>query len=257
MPRGKSRKKWVERNREQAGQDAIVLTPEQYSRVEQWLVDGMKPGDFAEESSPTAVDEDLDEAEWTNAATLKLGTELTFKERDELLWAARSLAKKQPNIKQALRLYSSYVIGRSFKIELAPRDQKKILTEEERKVCLAFNDAITAFLRFNRKWWNPIAFAHRYWRDGDQFTHKVDDNWPPKCVFIDPEEIADPSPDGDGNTLGIQTAEGDITQVLSYQRIDPLTRKLRAEIPADRIVHTKIDVDSTEKRGISRFYPAI
>src|SRR5690606_24469463 len=121
------------------------------------------------------------------------------------------------------------------------------------------------FIEHNRRWWTPDELGMRTWRDGEQFSRKYkEDVWPPELRFIDPEEIDDPFDEmfkmDQERPCGIKTDPKDINTILSYTRIDVKdvkTRKELEKIPQEKMFHTKIDVDSTEKRGLTRFYPVI
>lgn len=212
------------------------------------------------ESAGLPVNEDPDQNDWT-AARVRLDSPITTKERTESLVKVRSLAEKQPNVIQSLRLYKSYVLGRGFRVVLKPRDPDERINDKQKKTARQAEESWLEFRMHNRKWWNVKEFGKRTWRDGEQFTFKAKktegkSTWPPKATFIDPEEIAKPA-NATEDTQGVVTKEGDVTEVEHYQRVDRQDGQLLDEIQPNDLFHTKIDCDSSQKRGISRFYPVI
>lgn len=201
--------------------------------------------------------EDGDERDWN-----KVNESKTKRDRDRDY--SRDLAKYNSFIKRALRLYRMYVFGSDFDITLKPfylddvdEEKKK---DKDNKVVKQANRAWNKFLEHNKKWWTPDEFGWRVWRDGEQFTRQYKpNNWPVEVRFIDPEEIDDPkhSEEDDPKSLGIQTDPKDVNTVISYTRIDTDTQEIEATYNADEVWHTKIDCDSTEKRGVTRFLPVI
>lgn len=199
------------------------------------------------------VGEDPDAADWLRVGD-RTERETPDEKRIETVQQVRYLARRQPNVKQALRLYESYILGRGFEIALQPAEQPKELTEQQRKIMRQANAAWLEFLDANRRWWTLQEFGRRAWRDGEQFTRKFPvDGDAPTVRFVDPEEIDDPT----GDTKGVVTADGDVADVVKYLRVDRNTATLAESIDAADIFHTKLDVDSTEKRGISRFVSVV
>lgn len=190
------------------------------------------------------VVEDDDETEWDSVDLTydknKLGKEC---ERNRI----RELVKAQPNARRAIALYEIYVLV-GFKCRLVPRDPEQ--SDLEKKIIRMSEQASQEFLQANSSHWSVPEFGRRIYRDGEQFTRKFADTaWPPQVRFIDPENIAD---EDKNEPKGIVTDPEDVASVLAYKRYDHDDGKVAEEIPADRVIHTKIDVDSTEKRGRSR-----
>lgn len=219
-----------------------VVTPDMVAKFNRHL----------QESYGTQVDEDADSDQWNSVSALR-ELEITETERISDLRLLRVLAKKQPNVIQALRLYRSYVLGRGFDVRLTLREPQKALTDAQRKTVRSAAFSWAEFLRANNKSWTVREFGKRIWRDGEQFSVKADDSWPPKIRFIDPELIGDPA--GEPEQKGIVTSPDDASVVLKYLQIHPRERTLVKDYTPDEMFHSKIDVDSTEKRGVSRFYP--
>src|SRR5690606_38155766 len=123
-------------------------------------------------------------------------------------------------------------------------EQKK----QDRKINRQAEKVIRRTLKANRKGWSVREFGRRALRDGEQFTHiKPASRYPISLRFIDPEVISDKE-GGDG----VVHAANDVATVRQYKRVDADGNDMDP-LPAAEVVHTKIDCDSTETRGRSRF----
>ncbi|MBI3466144.1 MAG: phage portal protein [Planctomycetes bacterium] len=110
------------------------------------------------------------------------------------------------------------------------------------------------FVRGNRRHWSYREHARRTWRDGECFVRKFRQaTWPPEVRFLDPEAIGEPH--GAEGTKGIVTDPRDAERPVAYLYIDPASGRLREEIAAEEILHTKIGADSNQKRGVTIFLP--
>ena len=49
---------------------------------------------------------------------------------------------------------------------------------------------------------------------------------------------------------GILTRAEDVERPTAYQAIDPVSRELTEEVPAEEMLHTRVGVDSNQKRGV-------
>lgn len=187
-----------------------------------------------------------------------LNTVIDTRQRD--MFKARYLCEKQAHCVRALKLYENYVFGSDFSIELVPADAEDEPSEEEkkkyRKVSKQSQRVWEQVLEDNENGWSVEEYGRRCWRDGEQFTRVFEGEFPPKLRFIDPELIDTPSDERE-DTQGIVTDHDDITTPLLYQKVKPDTRDLDELIPAEEVIHTKIDCDSNEKRGKTRFISVI
>jgi hypothetical protein len=167
----------------------------------------------------------------------------------------RDMAKWQSNIKRALKLYGTYVLGRGFDISIQLVDKSKTVSPAEAKIIAAADVAWKAFTKANRKHWTVREFGRRTWRDGEQFTLKKESEGDvPEVRFIDPEEIdKDGAAIDDPEYLGIVTKENDTSDVKGYIRVNVASKQEISRYGVNQVQHTKIDADSTERRGCSRF----
>ncbi len=208
--------------------------------VQQQLVDLLEEG-----RSTTAAE---DPGDWS----LLGGSDhhLTQQERAELRDQARKLVRENPHARNILRLLEAYVVGEGLRLTFRVQDENR--TEPDRKKTDLFKRLWNQFLEANKAHFSFQEYARRVWRDGECFLRIYPDtNWPPQVRFIDPEWIAATSTQPDSQ--GIETEQGDVETVRYYLKIDPKNGELIERIPADEILHSRIGVDSNEKRGISFF----
>lgn len=206
---------------------------------------------FVENITPQFVEPDPDESEWTD---INESSSDWVKLREQ----ARFLARKHPNIKRALLLYDMYVLSTALTVFMKPDepdDPELSDTEKKRRESVKYNSQKVwrKTLEHNHKSWSVSEWGKRVWRDGEQFTRQLTDTYPVELGFIDPEDIDDGRGDATDGTRGIITDPDRVTVPVEYQRYDRSESKIVEQIPADEIHHTKIDVDSNEKRGRSRF----
>ena len=212
------------------------------------------------EAFNTPIEDEGDEKDWNPPGSGRASDDPKIN-RMAKVRQVRWLTKWQPNAKRALSLYRTYVLGRGFDVQLSPLEPEKELKESDKRHIRTAAKVWKEFLNHNRKWWSIREFGERTWREGESFSLKVetDDDAVSELRFVDPEEIDVPSKmtSQDEFSDGIVTVANDMTQVESYLRIDLKTRDLINAIPSDEMFHVKIDSDSTEKRGWSRFLPVI
>ncbi len=200
------------------------------------------------------IQDDDDERDWLQAGDAASGATVNKNARLRSLEEVRFLARSQPNVIQALRLYQVYLIGGGLTVGLIPKDETKIPDEKDIKVSNEATKAVEEFVKANRKWWSFTESVRRKYRDGEVFVRKVPgEKWPPQVRYIDPEEIDDPAAET-SDTQGIVTDKDDISIVERYLRLSTVDNKLIENIPDDEMFHSKVGADSTQKRGISKFF---
>lgn len=213
---------------------------------------------FTLEAYNQPIEEDGDARDWM-PLTRDKAREVEEEERKRSVEKIRRLVRCQPNCKRAMGLYESYVFGHGFGAETQLSDSEKKVEEADKKVIRKANKAWDDFLWHNRKWWTPLEFGKRTYRDGVQYTKKMYQygvTWPAEVRFIDDEEIDDPNhtePD-DPLSFGIQVSPVDSVKILAFNRINVTTQEHVETIPADQMFYTKIDVDSNVKKGLSRLF---
>ena len=222
-------------------------------------------GKISAEGTNLPIDEDPDAADWNPVAdTWRLAN--PKQRRDDIL-AIRLLCKLNPHAFRALKLYEQYVIGGDVEPEIDIRDEESDPTEEQLQIMSDVEKLWCDVLKANRKRFSLSQWAKKVWRDGDAFLwllprEKWDNQeWPPRIQLLDSLEIDDPNKavDNGNYTYGIVTSQLDVFDVVSYSRValrnigNTQQGEKIADIPADQILHTKIDCEFTDLRGNSRF----
>ncbi len=201
-----------------------------------------------EQESPQPVTEDP--GQWTLVGS---GGKSQFDDasRTDLRGQARQLVQTNPYARNLLRLLEIYVAGPGLKAVVAPRQR----TADSQLVSRA--DALwSEFLTANVRHFSFRETARRTWRDGECFLRLFPlEHWPPTVRYVDPEAIGADAAHADSQ--GLLTDPDDVETVQGYLRIDPATGELAEEISAEEMLHTKIGVDTNEKRGVTIFAPII
>ncbi len=187
----------------------------------------------------------------------ELGSVMPDGKRQDLRTRARLLVSQNPHARNILRLMESYVTGAGLRLSHQSREghsshESDLGNELSRKADKLWND----FLRANVTHYTFQEHARRAWRDGECFIRRYSDYcWPPEVRFLDPEAIGS-CPDYPVSQ-GILTDPDDVETPQEYLRIDPLDGGLAERIPGDEILHTRIGVDSNQKRGVTLLAPVL
>jgi hypothetical protein len=168
----------------------------------------------------------------------------------------RDLTTWHPYCKRALALYEMYLFGPDYYMTLDPVELPQ--TEDEfwnqYDLIMLAEGVWTRFLEANQTSFSVSEMVRRAYRDGDMFLHVDKTQWPWKVRFYDTEEIGESAGQGDE---GIITADDDVTNIKAYRRIDADSKSIVREIPANEMYHVKVDADTNQRRGKSRFASAI
>lgn len=181
-------------------------------------------------------------------------TTLPDSERQDSRAKARQLVVRNPHARNILRLLEAYVTGPGLKLTV----QQRIAETDARgpelvRVC---QDLWDSFVSASQCHYSFSEHARRTWRDGEMFLRKFEtDAWPPQVRFIDPERIGATTHQPDSH--GIITDSSDVETPLAYLQIDPIGGSLVDEIPAADVLHSRIGVDSNQKRGVTLFAPIL
>lgn len=165
---------------------------------------------------------------------------------------ARRLVAHNPHARNILRLLESYVTGPGLSLT---HQRRNAAAQDESNTLAARADALwREFLVANQLHYSHREHARRAWRDGECFVRKFPGiAWPPQVRFVDPEAIG-PSADAP-ETQGIVTEPHDVETAREYLRVDPTSSRLLERIPATEMLHTRVGVDSNQKRGVTIFLP--
>jgi|GEM_PF-1705752 len=211
---------------------------------------------LAEAAGPQPVSEDP--GRWLLAGDA--GTSLSEPERTDARTRARRFVAGNPHARNILRLLEAYVTGPGLKLahQLRRPDATAAPTSDVAADSLVAraDDLWAAFLKNNQRHYSHREHARRVWRDGEAFLRKfAGPDWPPAIRFIDPESIG-PTPEHP-DSLGILTAPDDVETPRAYLLIDPASGRMRERLDANAVLHTRIGVDSNQKRGVTIFSPIL
>jgi capsid protein len=175
-------------------------------------------------------------------------------DRTDARTRARKLSVCNPHAVNMLRLLEIYVTGPGLMVAAVP--EWPGVDENDQKLARLADHAWAGFLAVNRAHFSYREFARRTWRDGECFLRLFAESPNgPTVRFLDPETIGE-TPEHPG-TQGILTKSDDVEERIAYLRIDSASGKLLERIPAADVLHTRINADSNQKRGLTWFAPVI
>ena len=199
---------------------------------------------FAEQQGPLPVSEDPG-----NWQLMGNSSQMSAPQRADIRQRARKLVQSNPHARNILRLLQAYVTGPGLSYVLQTTQGKSGGSEDLRQRTARLWGI---FLQSNARHYSFSEHARRSWRDGECFIRKFPSaQWPPAVRFVDPELIAATPEQPDSQ--GIVTAPHDVESPVEYLKVDPGTSRLMEAIPAEEMQHTRIGVDSNEKRGLTIF----
>ncbi|MGH7201207.1 MAG: phage portal protein [Planctomycetaceae bacterium] len=226
--------------------------------------------ELIEAASPKVVSDD--ETGWTLLGDSS--RTLSDSERADYRTRARRFVREQPHARNALRLLENYVVGAGLELAHMPSEDDREDNNQSRGVpprsgptrpgsaeelsslAGAADRLWSEFLRANRRHFTFREQARRVWRDGECFLRVFPSSgWPPAVRFIDPEAIGPTREHPDSQ--GVLTEPHDVEAATAYLRIDPETGELAERIAAEEVFHTRIGIDSNQKRGLTAFAPVI
>ncbi|QDT52051.1 Phage portal protein, lambda family [Caulifigura coniformis] len=205
---------------------------------------------FTEATGPKGVEEDP--GRWLAVGRTERG--LDEHQRSDARARARRLVQTNPHARNILRLLEVYVAGPGLEVTHLPADPGGRTPEND--ALLQTADRLwSRFLDVNERHYSAREHSRRAWRDGECFLRKFESPaWPPVVRFVDPETIGE-TPHSPG-TEGILTSPDDVETPIAYLRL--LDGGRGAErIDADDMLHTRVGVDSNQKRGVTIFAPVL
>ena len=202
------------------------------------------------EGGPSPVAEDP--GEWLLLGSG--GPRIDEEDRIDARTRARKLAVCNPHAVNMLRLLEIYVTGPGLMVSAVPHWPGA--DEQDQKLAMVCDHLWSEFLSANRSHFSYREFARRTWRDGECFLRLyAESETGPTVRFLDPETIGDTAEHK--GTQGILTLANDVEHPIAYLRIDPAAGELLERIPAEEVLHTRINADSNQKRGLTWFAPVI
>jgi len=205
---------------------------------------------FTESTGPQSVEEDP--GRWLAVGASERG--MDDAQRNDARVRARQLVLRNPHARNILRLLEVYVAGPGLSLahQLAGHVER---TPGNDALVQNADRLWTRFVESNDRHYSPREHTRRAWRDGECFIRKFESPaWPPLVRFVDPETIGEPV-DGRG-TQGILTHPDDVETPVAYFRVFEDGRAAE-RIAADEMLHTRVGVDSNQKRGVTIFSPVL
>jgi len=205
---------------------------------------------FTESTGPGAVDEDP--GRWLAVGRMERG--LDEHQRSDARARARHLVQSNPHARNILRLLEVYVAGPGLSVTHQPAGHAGRSPDNE-ALSQTADRLWSSFLEANERHYSAREHSRRAWRDGECFLRKFDSPaWPPAVRFVDPETIGETAQSP--GTQGILTHPDDVETPIAYLRTTPDGRAVE-RIDADDMLHTRVGVDSNQKRGVTIFSPVL
>jgi hypothetical protein len=143
-----------------------------------------------------------------------------------------------------------------------PRTPKDEADDQQQRAIIRCQQVLDEW-RATNNWGLRSREAFRRWRrDGEVFLRFFlggEETWGlPQVRFVEPEQVGPPpGEDADGDwAFGVLTETEDVETVKAYFVRDPLGSGDEGdEVPAERVLHLKANVDSSIKRGLLDFLP--
>jgi hypothetical protein len=207
-----------------------------------------------------------------DANARKDGAERPFIETDSDLQMirsqARNLLRVSPSARCAMNNLTSYILGNGFEYSVSDKDGKP---KEQSALAKSIGLIVDEFLTANQ--WDLIGepeALRRAYRDGECFISLFKQrNGIASVRFVEPEYVVEPTDkraiedrEGLGNdpidwNFGVASACDDVQTVYGYHVQWPNSPANFDFYDTRRMVHCKMGVDSTVKRGISEYYSVI
>ena len=160
---------------------------------------------------------------------------------------SRNLVVMNEYARNGLTNRRNYIVGTGFKTIAEPREEGSADDAMIKDV----NDFLLEFSVVNKRAEKEKEAVFRGDRDGEVFIRLFSDDGVLRFRFVEPEYIAD----WDGQTpFGIKTDPEDITKIISYL-VKYDESKEHEVVPADEIIHIKLNTDSGIKRGLPFLFP--
>ncbi|MEZ6065157.1 MAG: phage portal protein [Planctomycetaceae bacterium] len=211
--------------------------------------------DLTERSTSEAAVAAEDGGRWELAGTSE-GLPSDDLSRRDARSRARQLVTQNPHARNILRLLESYVAGTGLALTHRIRADDGAPSPLDAAMLGTANRLWGAFLELNQCHYSFREHARRAWRDGECFIRKFPGpQWPPALRFVDPESVG--APPNAPQSQGILTQPGDVEQPIAYLLVDPQSGALREQVTADEMLHSRVGVDSNQKRGVTIFTPIL
>lgn len=173
----------------------------------------------------------------------------TWVEHSRLRASARLICTLSTLADGALQGLTSYVIGEGFTFRATSKDTAPDDLLAAVQDCVDDFDDANCFDELQQE----LFVRDR--RDGEFFLRSFDDDYGTMLVrTVEPEQVLEPvGQDPEVHSFGIYNKREDLQQVTAYHVALDGNAGNGEEVPADEIVHSKVNVDRLVKRGLTDF----
>lgn len=164
----------------------------------------------------------------------------------------RQIARNNEFAIAALNCHKSYVVGTGFKYQVLGKREGV-----PRSLILEAQELIDLSCEHNRISEIESEMVYRLHVDGEFFIRQFPgDDGLLRIRFIEPELVKARADDNNPNTsFGIECAEDDLHNRVAYWVIQrPWLNQEPEPIPADEVIHVRLNVESNAKRGLPTIY---
>ena len=165
---------------------------------------------------------------------------------------SRQIARNNEFAIAAINAHRNYVVGTGFQYSVQARTDSS-----NSELIKRTQDLVDLFTEHNRMAELESEVMYRLHSDGEAFlrSFKGEDGLL-RIRFVEPELVRPPADDTTpASSFGIKCADDDIHHVVGYWIIEkPWENLTPTLIPADQILHLKINSESNSKRGLPTIY---
>lgn len=165
---------------------------------------------------------------------------------------SRQLAARNEFAINAIENRCSYVVGKGFQTKVTPKDGQE--SPQILELCKQAQRVLDEFADANAWGEREQEAVKRCDRDGEaflRFFHVGEGRT--EVRFVEPEWVMSLTEQQD-NTYGIVVEDGDVEDVVAFQVIEYPPYSQPVEVPAEEIVHIKLNSESTSKRGLPTLF---
>lgn len=166
---------------------------------------------------------------------------------------SRRQAQYNPYAMCAIENRCSYICGRGFGYKVVPKNGTD--TPEVHYLCSLAQKVIDQFHSSQRWAEKEHECVLRCDRDGEAFQRFFHTgNGKTAVRFIEPEWVRGPT-ETEEESYGVINKELDIEDVIGYWILEHPPYVAPKEVPAEDVIHYKMNSDSTSKRGLPTLFP--
>src|SRR5262249_49423573 len=151
----------------------------------------------------------------------------------------------------ALENRVSYICGRGFGYRAIPVEGRPGTPAADRRLCERVQEGLERVIE-RADWGEPEQRGVRRADRGGGAFWRFFPSGDGECTVrtVEPEHVRSPGDQSAHLSFGIETPEHDVQDALAYWVVEePATSWEPTRVPADEVIHVKLNVDRTAKRG--------